>query len=206
MQRCLELELLQHKAPPLILRAFLLLSPVSKPTCPISLPCHRSLVLEAPGEGVSFHSEVGFDPANRHGAGGNANEVLLLASDIAAAGWSWELCRHAVCIEAEPGSDALAAFNQRFGVAAGLAPVEPDSLRFGSLACGHTNMGLRAIAAGVASDCPLLSEGGRLSIDKLQKCDKEYAKAVNQGLHWTVLKWTVRRDYPAVLDIIQVGR
>ena len=130
--------------------------------------------------------------------------MLLLASDIAAAGWSWNFRGHAVCIEAEPGSKALEVFNQRFAEGAGLAPVEPDSIRFGSLSCGHTNMGLRAIAASVLSECPLLSEDGKLSLSKLSRFDKEYAKAVTQGLHWKVSRWTVRRDYPEALDIIQV--
>ena len=134
------------------------------------------------------------------------HEVILLASEIAFHGFSWDACKHAVCVETEPGNTDVEDFNRRFCQdAVGLAPVEKDSIRFGSLSCGHTNMGLRAIAAGMPSECALLSEGGQFSLHKLALRDTEYAKAVTTGLRWKVLRWTVRRDFPRVLGIIQVS-
>ena len=146
---------------------------------------------------------VGFDFANRDGEGGNAQEVLLLASDIAAVGWSWQETAHAVCVEAPPGDRTLEEFNRSICDGCGLAPVEPDSIRYGSLSCGHTNMGLRAIAASVPSECPLLSQDGRLSVAKVAQRDAEMAKAVAQGLHWKVLRHEVRARYPEVLSVVQ---
>lgn len=147
--------------------------------------------------------QVGFDTANRSGAGGNVAEVGLLASDIACLGFSWDAVSHAICVEETPGSRAIEHFNRKLCEGSALAPVLPDSIRFGSLACGHTNMGLRAIAAGCPSECSILSEDGRFSLQKLQARDPEYAKAVTQGLHWKVLRWVVRREFPQALDIIQ---
>lgn len=147
--------------------------------------------------------QVGFDPTNRSGTGGNVGEVLTLASDIAWMGWSWDLCSHATCIEAAPGDTTIQDFNVRLCAGSPLPEVEPDSIKFGSLSCGHTNMGLRAIAAGVASECPILSEDGHFSIGRLKTRDFEFYKAVTQGLHWKVLRWTVRRDYPKALDVLQ---
>jgi hypothetical protein len=150
--------------------------------------------------------QVGFDPVNRDGEGGNQQEVLLLASDIAFVGWSWPETRHALCVEIIPGDKTVEVFNRVLSEGVDLAPVPEDSINFGSLSCGHTNYGLRCIAAGVASTCPLLSDGGRMSITKLQARDPEYGKAVTRGLFWKVLNWTVRARYPKAMSILQAAR
>ena len=86
---------------------------------------------------------VGFDLANRDGQGGNVEAVHRLADDISALGWSCECCRHALCVEVIPNDKSVENFNRRLcdGVALGEVPL--DSIRFGSLACGHTNFVLR---------------------------------------------------------------
>ena len=158
-----------------------------------------------PCDATCFLPQVGFDPSNRSGLGGNTGEVLLLAADIAEVGWSWAATSHAVCIEVSPGDVEVERFNAKLCDGTGLAPVEQDSIKFGSLSCGHTNMGLRAIAAGVPSSDPLLSADGRMCLSRLDRTDAEYAKAVRQGLRWKVLRHSVRSRYPKVLDIIQAG-
>ena len=150
--------------------------------------------------------QVGFDPVNRDGEGGNAQEVFLLASDIAFVGWSWQETRHAMCAEILPNDPTVEEFNRQLCDGVGLAPVEPHSIQFGSLSCGHTNMALRAIGAAMPSDCSFLSEGGRFSVRKLEMRDKEYAIAVRQGLRWTVLRAAVRARFPEVLRILQAAK
>jgi hypothetical protein len=147
---------------------------------------------------------VGIDPTN--GTGGNIQEVLLLATDIAFVGWSWKETVHALCIEVPPGDRSVEEFNRRLSQGVGLAPVEEGSIMFGSLSCGHTNYGLRAIAAGMPSTDPLLSEDGLLSVEKLGKRDAEYARAVSHGLHWKVLRACVRQHYPRALPVLQGAR
>jgi len=85
--------------------------------------------------------QVGWDSLNRHGEGGSPSAVFTLLERIAATGWSWDKCAHATCIEAAPGDLSLHAFNERLCRDTGLAPVEPNTLKFGSLSAGHTNMG-----------------------------------------------------------------
>ena len=127
-----------------------------------------------------------------------------MASDIVHIGWSWQATSHAICVQVPPGDKTVEDFNRRLCQGSGLAPVLPDSIQFGSLACGHTNMALRAIAAGVPSSYPLLSEDGKLSLDRLRRRDPEFAKAVEKGLRWKVLRHEVRVMFPKALDIIQV--
>ena len=150
--------------------------------------------------------QVGWDTLNRHGEGGSPQAVFTLMERIAATGWSWDKCRHATCIEAVPGDHTLEEFNERLCRDTGLAPVEPHSLRFGSLSAGHTNMGLRALAAKMPSTAPFLSDGERFCVDTLRKHDELFAEAVEKGLRWKVLKHEVRQLFPAALTIIQVLR
>jgi hypothetical protein len=156
---------------------------------------------------MQMHSrQVGFDPTNRDSTGGNAQEVFLLATDIAFVGFSWAETAHALCVETKPGDRSVEQFNRRLSDGTGLAPVLEDSIHFGSLSCGHTNMALRCIDAAVASECPLLSQDGRLSVQKLQSRDPVYAEAVRQGLKWRVLRWGIRDKYPQVLGLLQAAR
>ena len=149
---------------------------------------------------------VGVDPENRGSEGVNAIEVGLLASDIVEAGWSWAACAHATCIEQAPGKTDIEDFNLRLAQDAALAPVEKGQIRFGSLACSHTNMALRAIAAGVPSTDEYMSEDGRFSLTRLAARDAEFAKAVQSGLFWTVYSWKVRVYYPKVCGLIESAR
>ena len=130
--------------------------------------------------------QVGFDRGNRDGVALNVGDVFDLLHDIFEVGWSWDECDHACCVEADPRDAEL--FNKALTEDTGLAPIEEDSLRFTSLACGHTNAGLRAVLAAVPSDDPLLSLDGRLSLQKIEEKDSEMASAVRNGLRWRVYK------------------
>ena len=113
---------------------------------------------------MKIHSrQIGFDP------GGNAQEVHLLAEDIAHLGFSWQECSHALCIEVVPGDKTVEIFNELLsdGALMPLAPVEPDSIIFGSLAAGHTNQCLRCIDSGVASSSDVLSVDGSVAYTHL---------------------------------------
>jgi hypothetical protein len=151
--------------------------------------------------------QVGFDPSNRDNTGGNATEVHLLGTDIAHVGWSWQQCGHAQAIEIKPGDKTVETFNQHLtaGSSVPLAPVLADTIHFGSLSCGHTNAFLRCVDAAVPSQCPLLSESGRMSVEHIRKRDPEMAQAVDHGLMWVVVKWEVRVRYPEVLGTLQAA-
>ena len=162
-------------------------------------------------EGLSYTSQinprmVGLDPCNRDGIGANVQEILPLAHSIAFAGFNWKLCSHAVCVEVCPNSSEVEAFNIKLASSGHLAPVEPYSIKFSSLACGHNNMGLRAIAASMPTDSHLLGRNGNCDLEHLRSRDPEYGLAVDNGLHWLVLRAEVRTKYPEVLSVIQVCR
>ena len=148
------------------------------------------------------HSLVGFDSLNREEMGGNWIAVHMLLCAIKKAGWSDEETRNAVCAEVLPLDKSEEEFNQRLVMDVPLAPVPDNVLEYTSIGCGHTNSGLRAVDAGCASEDPLISSDGKLSKDLIAKTDPRFAKAVDKGLHWKVLKYAVRVLYPDALRIL----
>ena len=148
-------------------------------------------------------SQVGVDPCNQDSIVINVEDTLTLLDGIKTMGWSWALCAHAKCVEIIPGDSAVEDFT---AAASGhMAPVEPDIIRFGSVTCSHTNMGLRAIAANMKCDNTQMSRGGRFCVHALRESDPSFVDAVEHGLEWKVLKWRVRIEFPEVLEIIALA-
>ncbi len=82
---------------------------------------------------------LGLDPCNHDGRGGNPLRVLALASEIAMVGWSSGEVTKAICAEAVPGDPSIERFNLKPSADLGMAPVDDNSIAYGTLACGHTN-------------------------------------------------------------------
>ena len=83
-------------------------------------------------------------------------------------------------------------FNEKLVAGTDLAPVERDSIRYGTLSCGHTNKILRAMAASMPSTVAHVTEGGRYCMARIRTRDPELAAAVSNGLTWKVYSWRAR--------------
>ena len=143
---------------------------------------------ELQGMGLAWESrirpsQVGVDPSNRDGVGVNAADVHSLGADILAMGFSWKQVASAVCIEEAPGATDICDFNKMLSHGCDSLPNSGlDHVRFGSVACSHTNMFLRCVAAGVESSHEELCEGGRLCLEKIARRDPEFGRAVREGV------------------------
>jgi hypothetical protein len=78
-------------------------------------------------------------------------------SEIAMVGWSPGEVTKAIVAETVPGDPSMERFNQKVWADSGMAPVEDNSIAYGTMACGHTDYVLRCIAASVPSTCEYLS-------------------------------------------------
>ena len=151
--------------------------------------------------------QVGPHPTNRDGVGVNAEDVHSLGADILGMGWSWQQVTGAVCIEESPGSTEIKDFNAKLSSGLDTLPSnELDHVRFGSLACSHTNMFLRCVAAGAVSTNVALSEAGHLSLEKIARRDPDFARAIRDGLEWKVLSSKVSTEFPDLLGLVQRAR
>ena len=81
----------------------------------------------------------------------------------------------------EPGRKATEDFNRKCVAHAeeDMAPVEPDTIKYGSLSCGYTNQGLRANGAGCKRSNPQLGDGVNHCVDKIAKHDTGFARLSN---------------------------
>ena len=87
-----------------------------------------------------------------------------------------------------------------------MAPAPDDSIKYGSLACGHTTWVLRAITANCACTDPKLGDGLQYSAEVIGRKDAGYEQAVRSGFLWAVLKWWVACLWPEIPDLLQSSR
>ena len=151
---------------------------------------------------------IGFDPCNRDGNGGSAKGVHELAEDIIMAGWNPDETSHACCVEKTPGDESLDSFNHKFvqGASVPLPEVQPGSLQYGSLACGHTNWVQRCFLFECPSGSKLVGDGTCFRMSHLRQKDALMAETIVQGIKWFVLKWQCRHLYPTLLSLLQSAR
>ena len=162
-------------------------------------------------DGLARHQQlppkcVGIHPSNRYGFGVSAAQVHHLGAQIVRMGWSWSACALAVCI-ADGATRRSAAFtakmqrgSEKFGKS-----VE-NEIRYGSLACGHTNQFLVAALDRAVSDEEAISTDGRISIEQITNGDPQLAEALEKGLKWLVLDADVEDLYPSLPDLVQRAR
>ena len=148
---------------------------------------------------------VGVHPQNRSGYGVSAMEVHALGADICAMGWSPAATTHAVCVE-DDAQGSIAAFTTKLSnSSAGLGKVPAAEIKYGSLACSHTNQFLVAALCGAESEQESISVDGRISTSKLSE-DGKLKDALEHGLTWLVLSSCVPAFYPTLCDLIQHAR
>ena len=75
-----------------------------------------------------------------------------------------------------------------------------------SLSASHTNVALRAVNAGVASNHPELSWNGKLSLEQIKSRDANMAEACTSGLVWRVISKTVMQEFPELAHLIQAAQ
>ena len=152
--------------------------------------------------------EIKFRLANRGGVGAQSKEIGPLMEDISRLSWMSEATALAICTEVEPGSLWIEIFNRKWIAESDveLAPVLELSIKYSSLACGHTNISLRSIAAKCPSRWTRLGNGTNYDVAVIAALDKNCAQAVLHGHDWMVLKWFVALQYFELLDLVQVSR
>jgi len=126
---------------------------------------------------------VGWSPRNRDEYGGSASQAMDLISIIVHEGCSPEKMKDALLEQEAPGQRTIEEFNRLQAMDNPLmAPVEPNTIDYGSLACGHTYQGFRAFLAGLPHEDERCTVDGKLSLDKLAARDPLYAKFCRDGV------------------------
>ena len=152
--------------------------------------------------------KVGIHHLNRGGVIGASLEVVKLMDNICELSWNDDECSHALCVEIKKGD--------RFGedefrkwcedASVDFPPVEAGSLEAVSLACSHTNCGLRAVVSKCSSSNEKLGDGTNYDVDTIRKRDRAFAEAAEGGLMWTVVLAVVLENYPELVELWSISR
>ena len=147
---------------------------------------------------------VGVHPENRDGCGVLPAEVHALGARIVRLGWSDAATADANFVEDDGRS---AVFTEHLcDTSPLLGRVERGEIKYGSLACSHTNQFLVAAILGVSSAETSLCVDKRMSASKLGGADPKLADAFERGITWTVLKSFVQDLYPSFCGLLQHTR
>ena len=151
---------------------------------------------------------VGIHRLNRGGAIGTSKGVRTLMDKIAVLHWNDDECRHAICVELagfdRTDEDEFRTWCENAG--SDFPTVPPGSLMFVSLACSHTNCGLRLIVSRCESPNLKLGDGRNYSIEDIRKRDVAYALAAEEGITWTVIPAHVMEAYPELIQLWSISR
>ena len=75
-----------------------------------------------------------------------------------------------------------------------------------SLSASHTNVALRAVNAGVASNQPELSWNGKLSLEQIKSRDANMAEACTSDLVWRAISHAVMQEFLELAHLIQAAQ
>ena len=83
------------------------------------------------------------------------------------------------------------------------AKYKMSDVMYGSVGSTHFNHGLECANQGVPCAIPEISEDGKLSASKLASGSPKFAKALADGLTWTVIRWEVEVMFPGLPSLLQ---
>ena len=148
---------------------------------------------------------VGVHWANRYGMGIVGSWMHKLGSSIVRMGWSNTACVGAVCIE--DSNNRCAKFTRDLQIGSSyFGQSEIGEIKFGSLACGHTNQFLNAVLSGVECEYEELCINGRMSKNRIIETQPSMDEPLNRGMLWLVLKKEVGDLFPKLPALIQSAR
>jgi hypothetical protein len=113
-----------------------------------------------------------------------------------------------VAVAVKPGCRQIEAFNMEACDGDPLhIPVVAGCVAFGSLSHSHLQQILKNVKGrGKVEGCPAVADSdGCFSIDKLKQADQQFANAVESGLLWEVLSWSIEDEEPFGCSIIQAA-
>ena len=150
-------------------------------------------------------SQVGVHPHNRDGVGVSVSEVHSLIDDILAVGFSKEEAGKSICLEVDATDTQIRGFNDRLAATSNgrLAALQPQALRYASVAGSHLNAGINCWLQGLPHDGQLATSNGCLSVALLKEHDVQYWDACENGLQWLVVSSQIPKMFPELPHLLQ---
>ena len=152
---------------------------------------------------------MGIHPKNRSGKKMIDKTMQKKGRTIHAVGFTFKLCgpSKAVAFEEHPQSRYCETHTLQTTGSELFANYKSGNIRGGSVGCGHLNQWLAAVRDGAESPYEQLceSKSTRISKQRVTANNPDLADAVENGLTWTMIKWTIEMKYPELPTLIQRG-
>ena len=151
---------------------------------------------------------IGVHPANRDGFGVSAKHVHELLDDLVSLGWSQAEFR-GLCVEVSDSErPTVFQWNQELAQQSGGQIPQFQSegqVKYATIGGSHTNMVLRCFLSKTASSSVhrSVTDGTRLSTDKLREVDKDFWEACTDGATWRVISSLIPETFPSFCGLAQ---
>ena len=146
-------------------------------------------------------TQVGAHHENRKGIGYQVSTAVSIGLKHIQAGYSYiKACfgNYAVHVNPEHAAASL-RWNNEKGTNQGLVPM--SSILLEPIGGTHTNVFLRAVLSLLECDNPTLAPSGRLDPEFLGSLSPDLARALSQGLEWTVINPAIFSRWPQLLQL-----
>jgi len=147
-------------------------------------------------------------PQNRYGDGVMPSHVHSLVEKFANNGFSKADFGLPLASQVPPNTNPrykeIKAFNEKMvkdsmGM---LPPIAEDEYHIMSVAKSHSSMASRCIIFSSPHENDKITEGGCLSLHKIERLQPEYARVIEKGFQWYVLIWQAEEEFPGLVDLI----
>ena len=144
-------------------------------------------------------------PANRDSEILSAPRAHSRMAKVVKSGFSSRIAANdAVCFEDNPvrkviarKAEELTCMSDKF------AKYDAANVGFGSVGSSHFNHSLECANQGVPCDLEEISEGGRMSRNKVEQKEPGLKIAFEKGLKWTTVRWEIEAQYPHLPSLFQ---
>ena len=163
------------------------------------------LAIDGAYKKVIHCKQVGIHKTNREGLGIVESSVHGIGEDIHEDGFVWKAVEEACCFEDAPDkSNAIFTASVCNGEPS-LANFNVHEIGFAAVACTHANQSLAAAVDGCVTDRQKIAIDGKISVAILSQ-NKNFEKALRDGIEWTVVKHEVEREFPPSCLVSSRGR
>ena len=151
---------------------------------------------------------IGVHPANRDGFGVSAKHVHELLDDLVSLGWSQAEFR-GLCVEVSDSErPTVFQWNQELAQQSGGQIPQfqsQEQVKYATIGGSHTNMVLRCFLSRTASSSVhrSVTDGTRLSTDKLREVDRDFWEACTDGATWRVISSLIPETFPSFCGLAQ---
>ena len=148
-------------------------------------------------------------PRNRYGDGLVPEQVYKLVDAFASHGFSLLEIGLPLASEVPPATNPRGAEAKEFNQAivkdaqGALPPIAEEEYMIMSVAKSHSSMASRCVIFAMPHDNAMVTDNGRLSLQKTRAISPEYADAIEQGFEWNVLLWQAEEAFPPLIDLLQ---